>query len=183
VSEEEIYVVYLVPGCILFTPPPVDFCSGGLVGISSYLLGAKEVVMTDLQYALPLMKKNVNINKSRRCQRNEVDGQTILCKVCDWLCPPPINELLPPTSIPDVVLVADCIWITHLIAPLLRTLDMYVDASTKIIITYQQRGKDVHDEFWDGIHDRFDVVVVDTEKSIGLAKPDVFYLLECNKKR
>ncbi len=164
-------------------PSPVDFCSGGLVGISSYLLGAKKVVMTDLQYSLPLMEKNVNISKSRSCQRNEVDGQIITCKVCDWFCPPPINELLLGTRSPDVILVADCVWLAPLIAPLLCTLDKYTDASTKVIITYQQRGKDVHDEFWVGIHDLFDVVAVDTEKSVGLAKPDVFYLFECSKKR
>lgn len=138
--------------------------------------------MTDLQYALPLMEKNVNINKAP-CQRNEIDGNTITCKVCDWFRPPSINELLLGTSSPDVILVADCVWLAPLIAPLLRTLDLYADVSTKVIITYQQRGREVHDEFWEGIHDLFDVVAVDTEKTVGLEEPDVFDLLECSKKR
>lgn len=157
-------------------------CSGGLVGIASSILGAKEVVMTDLRYALPLMENNVILNKSSY-QTNEADGQLITCKVCDWFCPPPIYELLRGTSNPEVILVADCIWLGPLIAPLLRTLDMYTDAATKLIITYQKRGKEVHEEFWEGIQDIFDVVIVDTEQSVGLAKPDVFYLLECSKKR
>jgi len=165
----------------VFTPGFND-CSGGLVGISSSILGAKEVVMTDLQYALPLMEENVNINKSS-CQRSEIDGETITCKVCDWFRPPPITELLLGTSNPDVILVADCVWLAPLIAPLLRTLNTYAGVSTKVIITYQQRGRDVHDEFWEGIHDFFDAVAVDTEKTVGLEKPDVFYLLECSKKR
>lgn len=157
--------------------------SGGLVGISATILGAKEVVMTDLQYALPLMEENVVRNQSS-WQRNEVDDcQIISCQACDWYRPPPINELLSGTNIPDVILVADCVWLTPLIAPLLRSLDMYADASTKVIITYQQRGKDVHDEFWEGIHNLFDVIDVDTETTVGLAKPNVFYLLECTKKK
>ncbi|KAL3756339.1 hypothetical protein ACHAWU_007290 [Discostella pseudostelligera] len=126
--------------------------------------------------------ENVNINKSS-CQRSEIDGETITCKVCDWFRPPPITELLLGTSNPDVILVADCVWLAPLIAPLLRTLNTYAGVSTKVIITYQQRGRDVHDEFWEGIHDFFDAVAVDTEKTVGLAKPDVFYLLECSKKR
>ena len=163
-------------------PHGFTYCSGGLVGISATIIGAKEVVMTDLQYALPLMEENIDRNQSS-CQRNEIGGQIITCKVCDWFRPPPINELLTGTNIPDVILVADCVWLTPLIAPLLRSLDMYADASTKVIITYQQRGKDVHDEFWEGIHNLFDVIDVDTETTVGLAKPNVFYLLECTKKK
>lgn len=152
------------------------------MGIASSVLGAKVVVMTDLRYALPLMKKNVILNKSS-CQTNEIDGQLIMCKECDWFCPPPIDDLLQGTSNPEVILIADCIWLSPLIAPLLRTLDMYTNSSTKVIITYQKRGKEVHEEFWEGIHDIFDVVIVDTEQTVGLAKPDAFYLLHCTKKR
>jgi hypothetical protein len=178
--NQKIHIVFSSLHIIL--KPGFNDCSGGLVGISCSILGAKEVVMTDLQYALPLMEKNVNINKAP-CQRNEIDGNTITCKVCDWFRPPSINELLLGTSCLDVILVADCVWLAPLIAPLLRTLDLYADVSTKVIITYQQRGREVHDEFWEGIHDLFDVVAVDTEKTVGLEEPAVFYLLECSKKR
>ena len=110
-----------------------------------------------------------------------MDDQKITCRVCDWFCPPPINDLLGAGS-PDVILIADCVWISSLIAPLLQTLSMYSDSFTKVIITYQQRGRHVHDEFWKGIHDLFDVNVVDTEKAVWLAKPDAFFVLECTKK-
>lgn len=83
---------------------------------------------------------------------------------------------------PEVILVADCVWLAQLIAPLLNTLKTYTTESTKVIITYQRRGKEAHEEFWEGIHDVFDVVAVDTEKTVELAKPDVFYVLECRKK-
>mmetsp|Transcript_558 Transcript_558/g.1033 ORF Transcript_558/g.1033 Transcript_558/m.1033 type:complete len:250 (-) Transcript_558:90-839(-) len=158
----------------------------GLVGIASGILGANEVVMTDLQYALPLMRENVERNESS-WKGEEFPCQRIECEECDWFVPPPINELFGSKNEgmrPDVVLVADCVWISSLIAPLLHTLKMYTtDGSTKVIITYQQRGREAHEEFWQGIQELFDVVVVDTEKSAGLTKPDVFHVFECTKKK
>jgi hypothetical protein len=155
--------------------------SGGLVGISSGIIGAYEVIMTDLRYALPLMQENVKRNESS-WRRNIHGCKTIQCKECDWFRPPPISELFGNNNVPDVILIADCVWIAPLIAPLLRTLEKYVHDATTVIITYQQRGKDAHDEFWEGIHNLFDVVNVDTEMTVGLAKPDVFHVLECKKR-
>lgn len=163
--------------------------------------------MTDLKYALPLMNENVQRNKQSWQGKDNMIG----CKECDWYHPPPITELCGSSSDSsvdslhyesgnddednddgiinddndsnvDVILVADCVWLEQLIAPLLNTLKTYTTASTKVIITYQRRGKEAHEEFWEGVHNLFDVVSVDTEKSVELAKPDVFYVLECRKK-
>ena len=155
--------------------------AGGLVGIASGILGAKEVVMTDLIYALPLLEENIDRNK----QYWQGKCQNLQSKVCDWYHPPPITELCGNKNGPDVILVADCVWLASLVSPLLHTLKTYTDdnASTKVIITYQQRGKDAHEEFWEGIHAIFDVVAVDTENTVGLSKPDVFYVLECTRKK
>ncbi|KAL3766545.1 hypothetical protein ACHAW5_000780 [Stephanodiscus triporus] len=152
----------------------------GLVGLSSGIIGAYKVVMTDLKYALPLMLENVKRNESS-WRGIDKGSKTIECKECDWFRPPPISELFSNNNGPDVILVADCVWLAPLIAPLLRTLETYTDDSTTVIITYQQRGKDAHEEFWEGIHHMFDVVAVDTETTVGLAKPDVFHVLECKK--
>jgi predicted nicotinamide N-methyase len=114
----------------------------GLVGIASMMLGAKQVVMTDLQYALPLMKQNVEQN---------VTNQNISCQECDWINPTPIKQLFSceqslsheeddTETHPDVILVADCVWISPLVAPLLQTLKAYTtNPSTSVVITYQQR--------------------------------------------
>jgi len=134
--------------------------------------------MTDLEYALPLMEENVSRNYNK-----DMNHQSIKCKACDWYKPQPISELCENSDEPDVILVADCVWLSHLISPLIRTLKTYAGASTKVIITYQQRGKDAHEEFMQGVHDIFDVKIIDTENSVGLAKPDVFYVLECRKKK
>ena len=158
--------------------------SGGLVGIVSGILGAKEVVMTDLSYALPLMVENVRRNQSSWMGDN-VPCNQIEYKECDWFNPPPINEMFVSGSIPDVILVADCVWISPLIAPLLRTLKAYTTHShcTRVLVTYQQRGRDAHEEFLRGLYDLFDVKVIDTEKTAGLVKPDVFYVFDCSKKK
>ena len=179
----------------------------GLVGIASGILGAKEVVMTDLPYALPLMRENVARNESawRKGVGNVEDNcnkcQRIVCEECDWYRPPPINELFnyAPSSncnntntesengtvYPDLILIADCIWLSPLISPLLRTLKIYAAHSpTKVIITYQKRGRDAHEEFWTGVHDLFEEVAeVDTEGCGGVARPDVLHLLECSGRR
>jgi len=155
----------------------------GLVGIASAVLDAKEVTMTDLQYAVPLMQENVEMNKLSLQKGKDLQYQNIECKECDWFFPPPITELCGSVNSPDVILVADCVWLASLIAPLLQTLKEYTtNASTKVIITYQQRGREAHTEFWEGIHNLFDVVVVDTEKEVDLVKPDVFHVFECSKK-
>jgi len=134
--------------------------------------------MTDLEYALPLMEENVERNVGK-----DLNHQSIKCKACDWYKPQPISELCENSDEPDVILVADCVWLNHLISPLIHTLKTYAGDYTKVIITYQQRGKDSHEFFMQCIHDIFDVEVIDTEKTVGLAKPDVFYVLECSKKK
>jgi hypothetical protein len=133
--------------------------------------------MTDLQYALPLMRENV--------ERNANDIQCpIECKECDWFSPASIDELFGNADgLPDMILVADCVWLPSLIVPLLQTLKVYTTHShTKVLVTYQQRGREAHEELMEGIHDLFEVISVDTEKSAGLAKPDVFHVFECSKK-
>lgn len=136
--------------------------------------------MTDLPYSLHLMRENVDRNQSS-FMGNNLLCQRIECKECDWFNPPPINELIgneKDTSL-DVILVADCVWIQPLIEPLLQTLKKYTQTMTKVIITYQQRGREAHEEFLKGIHALFNVTDIDTKTSVGLTKPDVFHLFEC----
>ena len=161
----------------------IELGSGcGVVGLAAAICGCKEIVMTDLSYALPLMKENVDIN---RAAWNNGKDVVVSCKECDWFQPPPVDELLlgeDNNKKADVLLVADCVWLSSLIEPLLRTLNQYAHDSTEVFITYQQRGKDSHDLFMEGIHKLFDVVDVDTLTEANLVKPDVFHLLHCKRK-
>ena len=51
--------------------------------------------------------------------------------------------------------------------------------TTKVLISYQRRGKDTHDEFMSGLHSKFGgAQVAEVEVSaVGLSKPDSIYLL------
>jgi predicted nicotinamide N-methyase len=166
----------------------IELGSGcGVTGIAAATCGCKEIVMTDLSYALPLMRENVERNKIAWQGKDVV----VNCKECDWFQPPPIDQLLNNQNYnegkcdyPDVILVADCVWISSLVAPLLQTLKKYTNGSTEVFITYQQRGKEAHDMFMEGVHKLFrDVVDVDTLKEANLVKPDVFHLLHCKMKQ
>jgi predicted nicotinamide N-methyase len=146
----------------------------GLVGIAAGVLGAKEVVLTDLPYCLPLMKKNVNFHQEMVAKSG---CQQMKCAVCDWYDPPSLVDL---GGDVDVILVADCIWIQELVLPLLNTLKkLAAKGNVQVIISYQQRGKAAHLEFWNGIHSIFSVRGVD-KADTGSRKPDCLHLLECH---
>ena len=101
------------------------------------MMGAKEVILTDLEYTLPLMKENIHANEDgifttpagSTSKEETLSGpccERIECMECDWFSPPPvelfgirnsaINEKEgsdPPSSHPDIILVADCVWVVR----------------------------------------------------------------------
>ena len=150
----------------------------GLVGITASILGATEVILTDLPYCLPLMQANVNHHRADSVAKG---CQKIECTVCDWFAPPNPTEL-GLTGECNVILAADCVWLQELVQPFLNTLEKLVagsDDSMRVIIAYQQRGKAVHEEFWNGIHSLFNVVRGTDWLDARLNKPDCLYLLDC----
>ena len=150
----------------------------GLVGIAAGILGAKDVVLTDLPYCLPLMRANVEDHRAdllaSGCQRIE-------CNTCDWFDPPAMDKLGASCDWePDIVLIADCVWVQELVTPLLSTLEKLIACrSTRVIISYQRRGKATHEDFWSGIHSLFDVVLEPDISHMGIKKPDCLHLLDC----
>jgi hypothetical protein len=93
----------------------------GLVGIAAGFSGAKEVILTDLSHALPLIGANID---RHRVQLNAAGCEQMTCKPCDWFRPLP-EELL--QWQPQVLLVADCVWMQELVAPLLATIRQFTD--------------------------------------------------------
>ena len=146
----------------------------GFVGIAASLLGAEQVILTDLEYTMELMSKNISLNQSPRCKLSN--------QVCDWFNAPSISQFQFDTVYPDVILVADCVWIAELVDPLMKTLDMYCNDDTLVIITYQQRGKVTHEEFWYQLKQLFgNIKLIDTESIHGLSKPSSLSLIECKR--
>ena len=152
-----------------------------MVGLAAGVLGAKEVLLTDLPYALPNMELNVEHHKEL-CADSR-----IVCHALDWYDPPSFEDLGEVMSaeatkpwIPQAILVADCVWMQELVEPLLSTLEkLACRPQQKVLISYQRRGKSTHEEFWHGLHTRFEQATV-TEVDVspmGLSKPDVIHLL------
>mmetsp|Transcript_16325 Transcript_16325/g.23028 ORF Transcript_16325/g.23028 Transcript_16325/m.23028 type:complete len:342 (-) Transcript_16325:123-1148(-) len=162
----------------------------GLLGIVAGILGAKQVVMTDLPYALPLMKLNAKHHNddmvSSGCEQVE-------CVECDWFNPKSMSDLGSVITMKqhkdeqwqaDVLLVADCVWLHELVAPLLATLRKIVQEATNpllVVVSFQRRAAKTHEAFWNGLRSIFSCVDEVDTASLGLEKPDVIYLLECSR--
>ena len=176
-----------------------------LVGISAAILGAKEVILSDLAYTLPLVQNNIHLNQNAI---NDGECNSIKCMEIDWFKPPPIETLsscwslsllssgnLESTtnmdinsnthinSFPQVMLIADCIWLEGLVNPLMNTVEQLSHADhTEVIITYQRRGKAAHDVFWKRLRDAFtSIEELDTMAMCGLEKPESISLLICHR--
>eukprot|EP00550_Attheya_septentrionalis_P002531 CAMPEP_0198286020 /NCGR_PEP_ID=MMETSP1449-20131203/5201_1 /TAXON_ID=420275 /ORGANISM="Attheya septentrionalis, Strain CCMP2084" /LENGTH=432 /DNA_ID=CAMNT_0043983639 /DNA_START=143 /DNA_END=1438 /DNA_ORIENTATION=+ len=155
----------------------------GLVGIVAATLGAREVMLTDLPYALPLLTENVMANQHHYVHpaNSRIDDEDnhcrVTCTTCDWFHPSAVTFA---TTV-DVILVADCVWLEELVDPLLHTLDQLTQeasssstTSTRILITYQRRGKSTHERFLKGLHSIFHHIHdIDTHQ-FGIHKPNVF---------
>lgn len=150
----------------------------GLVGISAAILGCKSVILSDLSYALPLMKRNVELNQ------HAMECNSVHCVEIDWFSPPDRETICCHPSeqetFPEVILIADCVWLEELVNPLMDTVEKYCNADTEVIIAYQCRGKAADALFWKRVKGCFqNIQDMDTLQSCGLSKPESISLLLC----
>lgn len=87
----------------------------GLAGLSAALLGAREVVLTDLAYTMENLSRNA-VQTLDNARLAGVAVSAVHTQVLDWFNPPTDIGAL------DIVLAADVVWVEDLIAPLVRTL-------------------------------------------------------------
>ena len=149
------------------------------------MLGAEQVILTDLPHALPLIHKNIDRHRNAMAQSG---CQSIKGMVCDWSQPVP-SDLT--RFQPNLILVADCVWMQELVAPLLKTIQSLTDNRRRdlppnipqeVLISYQRRGKPTHEEFMEGLDSLFtDVKEVDTYATCGLKKPSNLYIFLCQR--
>lgn len=126
--------------------------SSGVPGLAAAVLGAQHVTLTDLPEIIPFLQATVNCNmdtvllanKNNACRRNRVyeDEDLISFRPCNWYSPP--QDLLtkrangePPF---DVILVADCVWMEHLVAPLFDVLKRLTDETTTTAVTISEEA-------------------------------------------
>jgi predicted nicotinamide N-methyase len=129
----------------------------GVVGIAAAVLGAQHVTLTDVPDLVPFLQTHVQNNyatiRQARQEMSSLDSgpaadvaDIISCRPCDWTQPLPhdmlTNHLGHHGSPFDVILVADCIWMEHLVAPLFVTLQRLTDVPQ----TRVQSGEEVEQE-------------------------------------
>lgn len=111
----------------------------GLVGLSAALLGAREVILTDLAYTMDNLARN-----AKATMRNAVatTSSSVKCavhtQVLDWFDPPTDLGSF------DFVLASDVVWVEELIAPLVSTFDVLLrnsyEGDAKVLMSYQKRS-------------------------------------------
>lgn len=108
------------------------------------LLGASTVFLTDLDYALAGCEDTVAANKETLLSL--VPIPEVQVRALDWFNPPLDFEL-------DVILAADVVWVSELVKPLVNTFQALCpeESDTKIILSYQRRGKDADIELWERV--------------------------------
>lgn len=121
------YLIHKGPG-YLRNKTVLELGSGtGLVGLIAGLLGDCRVWITDQSPLLPIMQRNVALNK--------VDKNVTVAEL-NW------GESIP-SSIPkpDVILAADCVYFEPAFPLLVETLDALAGEDTELLFCYKKRRK------------------------------------------
>jgi predicted nicotinamide N-methyase len=107
----------------------------GVAGITAAMLHARQVLLTDLAYAIPNLRANIALNVEALAQQEH--SNCIEARVLDWS---------DPTSYPlsniawDVILAADVVWLDSLVHDLVQALAYLCSSSTTILLAHQTRS-------------------------------------------
>ncbi|ETO70839.1 hypothetical protein F442_12531 [Phytophthora nicotianae P10297] len=109
----------------------------GLVGISAALLGARQVILSDLDYVVDNLARNMAETMKLAASTGRPVESDVSTQVLDWFNPP--------TDLGDVdfLLASDVVWVEELIPPLVATFDTLLrhsTAKTRILMSYQKRS-------------------------------------------
>jgi len=147
----------------------------GMAGIAlAVLLKASALVLTDLEVAIPVLKRNIqsNMDTLRQAGCNLAEA-----KVCDWKNPAELTKLM--AGPPDLIVVSDCVWTHELVVPLFSTLKLYTqDRRTQVVIAYQCRGKKTDSAFWKAVETQFRFVTP-LKRATQFVPSEAFSLLIC----
>lgn len=130
----------------------------GVAGFGMALLGC-DVVSTDQTEVLPLLMRNAERNTSRIMQMNPESGSfgSIQVAELDWGNENHIEAVGPPF---DFIIGTDVVYAEHLLEPLLQTMLALSGPRTTILLGYEIRSTNVHEQMLDLWKRYFDVKTV-----------------------
>ncbi|KAL8197889.1 hypothetical protein R6Q57_030125 [Mikania cordata] len=134
----------------------------GVAGFGMALLGC-DVVSTDQVEVLPLLMRNIERNTSRIMQMNsDADSiGSITAAELSWGNNDHIRALYPPF---DYIIGTDVVYAEHLLEPLLQTLLALAGPKTTILIGYEIRSTNVHEQMIQLWKKHFEVKIVPKSK-------------------
>ncbi|KAJ4433575.1 hypothetical protein ANN_15884 [Periplaneta americana] len=109
----------------------------GCVGLTAACFGA-DVTITDLPEVIPLMQKNAEANRTVW----STSGGKVCTKILQW------GSELPEWKIPDIVLLADCVYYEESVEPLVKTLYNLTDADTEVFLSQEKRDSEKQQMVW-----------------------------------
>lgn len=141
----------------------IELGSGcGLAGFGMALLGC-DVVSTDQVEVLPLLMRNVERNTSIVTQTNPDSASfgSIEVAELDWGNLEHIRAVNPPF---DYIVGTDVVYAEHLLEPLLQTLFALSGPRTTVLLGYEIRSTNVHEQMMDMWKSNFEVKTVPKTK-------------------
>ena len=105
----------------------------GLVGLFTAALGARKVIVTDIPEALESLQQNIHIN-SLLADKVEAEALT-------WGNDSEALRCLRSLPCTPFILASDCVYWQHLFDPLRRTIQLFVDAGSVVLMSHVKRWK------------------------------------------
>ncbi|XP_022140387.1 protein N-lysine methyltransferase METTL21A [Momordica charantia] len=133
----------------------------GLAGFGMALLGC-DVVATDQKEVLPILTRNIERNTPSFAQMNPSDSfGSISAAELDWGNEDHIKAVGPPF---DFIIGTDVVYAEHLLEPLLMTIHALSGPKTTIMLGYEIRSTNVHEQMLDMWKKNFEVKTVSKSK-------------------
>ncbi|XP_015881277.3 uncharacterized protein LOC107417195 [Ziziphus jujuba] len=111
----------------------------GAAGMGLYLLGLRDLVVTDIAPVMPALKHNLKRNKP-------VLGKTLKHHVFYWNKPEQSDALQPPFN---VVVATDVVYIEESVGPLVSAMEALLAEDGVVLLGYQLRSPEAHKLFWE----------------------------------
>lgn len=107
----------------------------GILSLVSLYLGAKNVIISDLEDVLSLVKENVEINSKI------IDKNKVIVTQIDWNIPEQSLNIKKDNDF-DYIILSECIWNPDHIEPLVKTLMNLISDKTILLISCTFRDND-----------------------------------------